>query len=404
MMRSRPARLTLCALAWLALGAAALLALHTQTIVDERMAALTAFEDAARDASDVLDDIQAGQQAYVSAGQDSREWTAKVSSYLRNTVAGIEMLKATALTPVGKTALDEAATAAATVTAIDRRVRDQISAGEVRSAAETVYSEGADALSSARADVDAAVDAERQAAAGFKAASQRTAIYGGAAALLLVAAIVGLLATGTPEAAAVEGGDTAAASLEQAMQTLRAQSGDGEADVASHEPTSASLLPTIAELCTQFGCVQEVEDLKVLLSQAASLLNARGVIVWLGTASGADLRPVAAHGYSEATLARLDSVPRDADNAAAKCYRTGALQIVAARRGESQGAVVAPLLLASGCIGALTAEIRDAGEESSEEVRSLATIVAAQLAGVLATAAEGRAASDTEAEPHAAAG
>jgi hypothetical protein len=46
--------------------------------------------------------------------------------------------------------------------------------------------------------------------------------------------------------------------------------------------------------------------------------------------------------------------------------------------------VVAPVLTADGCIGVLSAEIRDGGE-ASETVQALAAIVAAQLAGVLAS-------------------
>jgi GAF domain-containing protein len=84
-------------------------------------------------------------------------------------------------------------------------------------------------------------------------------------------------------------------------------------------------------------------------------------------------------------IARIPPVARSADNAAAAAYRSGTLQIVAARPGASIGAVVAPILSPDGCMGALSAEIRSGGE-TSESVRALAAIFAAQLAGVLATA------------------
>jgi GAF domain-containing protein len=48
--------------------------------------------------------------------------------------------------------------------------------------------------------------------------------------------------------------------------------------------------------------------------------------------------------------------------------------------------VVAPILAADGCIGALSAEIRDGGE-TSDSVQALAVIFAAQLAGVLTVTA-----------------
>jgi hypothetical protein len=110
---------------------------------------------------------------------------------------------------------------------------------------------------------------------------------------------------------------------------------------------------------------------------------------------------VLAYGYSDAALSRLASVPRSANNAAAAAYRSGAVQIVGAVAGGAQGAVVAPLLSADGCIGALTAELPH-GREQQAATQALAQILAAQLAGVLAPAAA--AAPEGAAEAHTAAG
>ncbi len=146
---------------------------------------------------------------------------------------------------------------------------------------------------------------------------------------------------------------------------------------------SVPALKAAAELCTELGRVSDPEDLKKLLVRAAGALDASGLIIWIGSPAGADLRPVLAHGYSPQALARMAAVPRSADNAAATAYRTSALQIVLSRPGASSGAVVAPLLSPEGCIGALTAEINDRGE-TSDAVQALAEIFAAQLASVLA--------------------
>jgi hypothetical protein len=54
---------------------------------------------------------------------------------------------------------------------------------------------------------------------------------------------------------------------------------------------------------------------------------------------------------------------------------------VTSRPNGPLGAVVAPLLSADGCVGALTAEVKDGGEKS-EQVQALASIFAAQLAGI----------------------
>jgi hypothetical protein len=104
--------------------------------------------------------------------------------------------------------------------------------------------------------------------------------------------------------------------------------------------------------------------------------------------TGETLRPVLAHGYAPQILARISAVPCSADNAAAAAYRTGTLQVVQSHLGGSNGAavagaIVAPILAAEGCIGALSAEINNGGE-GSEAIQSVAAIVAAQLASILA--------------------
>ena len=156
------------------------------------------------------------------------------------------------------------------------------------------------------------------------------------------------------------------------------------------------------DVVTDFGRVRDLDELTRVLGRAAEVMDASGLMVWIGSATGDDLRPVLAHGYSEEMIARMPPVPRSADNAAAAAYRSGTLQIVASRPGGASGAVVAPILSADGCIGALSAEIRSGGE-TSESVQALASIFAAQLAGVLGTAPAATAAARKSAEPRAAA-
>jgi hypothetical protein len=135
---------------------------------------------------------------------------------------------------------------------------------------------------------------------------------------------------------------------------------------------------------TDLGRVRDLDELTDVLGRAAEVMDASGLIVWVGSPDGADLRPVLAHGYSADTLARLPAVPRSADNAAAAAYRLGTTQIVHSRPGGSRGAVIAPILSPDGCIGALSAEIRSGGE-TSQSVQALASIFAAQLAGIVAS-------------------
>jgi hypothetical protein len=153
-------------------------------------------------------------------------------------------------------------------------------------------------------------------------------------------------------------------------------------------PRTSVVLKTAAELATDLGRVRNPEELERLLGRTADLLDAAGLVVWVGAAdaAGESLRPVLAHGYTPQILARMAAVPYTADNAAAAAYRTGTLQVVQSRAGTATvapGAIVAPILGTDGCIGALSAEIKNGGE-GSEAVQAVAAIVAAQLAGILA--------------------
>jgi len=142
------------------------------------------------------------------------------------------------------------------------------------------------------------------------------------------------------------------------------------------------VLRAASQLCTDFGRVSDAEELRQLVGRAAELMDASGLIVWVAAAGSTQLSPALSHGYLPEMISRLPPLARSADNAAACAFRTSQIQIVLARPGESNGAIVAPLLSSEGCIGVLSAEIRGGGE-TSESVQALAAIFAAQLAGVL---------------------
>ena len=77
-------------------------------------------------------------------------------------------------------------------------------------------------------------------------------------------------------------------------------------------------------------------------------------------------------------LARMGSIGRDADNAAAAAYRQGELRTVPAHD-SLPGAIVAPIITGDGCVGVLAAEMRH-GAERDEATQAIAAILAAQLA------------------------
>ena len=209
---------------------------------------------------------------------------------------------------------------------------------------------------------------------------RQQAITGGAAAAVL--ALVVLLLIPIRRAPIAEDSLVGAPSHSIAPFPVAARAAAASNEATS--PTTGKIFRAAADLATDFGRVRDLEELTRILGRAADLLDASGLMVWMGTTSGGDLRPVLAHGYSSEMIARIPPVARSADNAAAAAYRSGTLQIVLSRPGVSIGAVVAPILSADGCIGALSAEVRGGGE-TSELVQALAAIFASHLAGVLAT-------------------
>ena len=398
-MRSRAARLTFGAVAWIALGTAVAFLIRSEKQIAEMQAALRAFDMHAREGTDALADLRASQQAYVAAGQGVAFWMPKVAATVDAATTTIAALGQAATSAETRSALDEASRTLAEFSAVDKRARDYLKTEQQLMAADVVFTEGGETALRAARQVETARVAEHQAFDTSEAARRKQqALAMAAAAGLAALVILLLLPAGKREASSADTPPAARSGwLAEAAQPASAPAAAGDELLlrgslegpAPYVPSRSAgpVLKAAAQLCTDFGRVSDLEELRTLLARAADVMDASGLVVWLGDAAGGDLRPVLAHGYSPQTIARMPTVPRSANNAAAAAYRAGQLQIVLARPGSAGGAVVAPLLSSEGCIGALSAEIRGGGE-TSDSVQALATIFAAHLAGVRATTPE----------------
>jgi transcriptional regulator with XRE-family HTH domain len=157
----------------------------------------------------------------------------------------------------------------------------------------------------------------------------------------------------------------------------------------------------VAQLCTELGRVDSASQLQPLLRDAAKILDAVGLIVWVWDDIATELRPALAHGYSERVLAQLPGVKRDADNLTAAAFRAGEARSIAGSNGtndpnETNGALAVPLLTPAGCAGVLAIEL-PAGSEHAAPVRAAATFFAAMLAQLVG-GGSGAQASASEAE------
>ena len=142
------------------------------------------------------------------------------------------------------------------------------------------------------------------------------------------------------------------------------------ADADGTSPVDVDFL-AVAHVCTGFGRVRNADDLQPLLQEAARILDATGLIVWLWDDATAELRPALVYGYSEKVLAQLPTVGRDADNATAAAFRS-------ARLCATSGALVMPMVESEGCAGVLALELQD-GREQSALVQAASMIFAAAL-------------------------
>jgi hypothetical protein len=377
-MRSRALRLTFGAAALITIGAAAFLLIRSERQIRRLDASVRAFDQHAREAVDALADARAAQHAYVAAGQGAPFWMSKVSATTEAATAALKSLRQSA-GPGTHAALDEAAASTAGFATIDQRVRDYLTSDQPLMAADVIFTEGGDAAATASRQIETARQAEHQKVDVDVAVirKQEAMIAGGAAALV---GIIVLLLIPVPRAKVADTGTGAHTSLSLSTP-LAAVPPVAPAPVR----TQNAMFKAAADLATEFGRVRDLDELRQVLGRTAEVMDASGLIVWIGSTSGGDLRPALAHGYSADTIARIPPVARSADNAAACAYRTGALQIVLSRPGGRSGAIVAPILSPDGCIGALSAELRGGGE-TFDGIQALASICAAHLAGVLAAA------------------
>jgi len=376
-MRSALFRVTIGAIAWVAIGAAAYFLFTTEQRITGLTASLQAFDARARQATGALVESRVAQQAYVAAGQGIGFWMPRVTS---NTEAAQASLTAMhqAASAASQTPLEQAAATVTEFGSIEKRVRDYLKSGQQLMAGDVIFTEGTDAAATATRQIETARQAEQESVdatiAGMR--KQEATIAAGAAG---VTALMVLLLV--PVSRKTQATDTAEANA-SATPTI------APAPTIDTTSTSGATFKSVAALATEFGQVRDVDDLKRLIGRVANAMDASGVMVWMAAPGVGELRAVLSHGYSADVLARIPPVPRTADNAAAAAVRSAKLQIVVSRPGTSTGAVVAPILSAEGCVGALSAEIRH-GAETSEAVQALAEIFAAHLAGVLSLAPAG---------------
>jgi hypothetical protein len=310
-----------------------------------------------------LDAVTRAQQAHVIPSPDQDP--SRAPALIEQVRAEIERLRPHVRAIEAGRALQVVAAAAAALQDVEGRAQEHLRLGQDLMAGDIIFSEGREADASVAAGLRTLRAAEDDAYGTARAAALDSSwTILGAVAVLWVASVA--LLTRLPAAG------QEASSAFAPVHPVR--------EPAPIEPVRATHpdLQAAADVCTAIGRLTSAEELPRLLQQAASVLEASGIVLWM--AAGEQLFAAAAVGYAPELIRRLGPIHRAAINATAAAWRTGALQIVSSH-GADPGALVAPMLGPDRCIGVLAVETV---REDDPAARAVTSLLAAQLAAALA--------------------
>jgi hypothetical protein len=422
-MKNRFVRIALVVLALAAQAAAGFFVYRTEeALVSLRVEAAALAGGAAR-AQALVGDLRAAQTGLVANGQDPSFWVPKVAALAKDAVTAIEKIDRGRLASDAAQDLAAATAALTDFTRTSDRVRDLLATDQPLTASSLAFGDAARHLETA-AGALAGVVSSQAAEVDREAARWRPReglALAGAAALTLAALLL-LLPRASQETMPAEAeGPAAGLALPLVMPSTGDLSGLGRSgfDLDIRRPAappSAAPLPeppreseeaivddlkretalrlnteaqvdlaAAARLCSDLAQVKDAAQLPALLARAAELLDASGIVLWLAGPEGTVLRPAASVGYSDHTLSRMKGLSGRSDNAVSVAFREGRMEVVAGAK-DRNGAVVVPIVTVGGCAGAMAAEVRH-GAESSPPVQAVVTIIAAQLASLVADTA-----------------
>ena len=419
-MKNRFVRIALVVLALAAQAAAGFFVHSTeQALASARAEAAALAGDAAR-AQTAIGDLRGAQTGLVANGQDPSFWVPKVAALAKDATAAIEKIDRDRLAADAAQDLAAATAALAEFTRASDGVRDLLATDQPLTASSLAFGDAARHLATAAGALTGVVSS--QAAAVDRDAARlrpREGLALAGAASLTLAALLLLLPRVSQETTPAEAeGPAASLALPLNMPSASDLGGLGRSgfDLDIRRPaapppteplpeppreseeaivddlkretalrlnTEAPVdLTAAARLCSDLARVKDAGQLPALLGRAAELLDASGIVLWLAGAEGTVLRPAASVGYSDHTLSRMKALSGRSDNAVSVAFREGRMEIVGGTK-ERNGAVVVPIVTVGGRTGALAAEIRH-GAESSPSIQAVVTIVAAQLASLVA--------------------
>jgi hypothetical protein len=319
-------------------------------------------------------DIGAAQATYTAPDAALAPTAQRVTSLAQEIVTRSADLRPKLRSADAASKLQALASGADAFLAADQRVRAQLQEGDGALTAGGIFDDSRKALADMRTALSDIAAAEPAIFASERARleQQLWTVLGATAGVWLLGL---LLLARRPKLASSPAATTAGPGIAPHENTNQPESATGEPPA----PAPAIDLAAAADLCTSIARLTSAAALPDLLARAASVLDASGIILWMG--AGEELFAATAHGYDPKVIARLGPIHRSADNATADAWRTGEVRTVAGDM-MSNGAIVAPMWGPDSCIGVLAAEIRN-GREADAATRAVAAMIAAQLAAIV---------------------
>jgi hypothetical protein len=368
MLQKRVVRLTILALLVASGIAAAVFAWDSQRRIDSLESERLAIETTTDRLLQAVASISAVQQAYIDYGQRDETSFARVAALLRQVATDAGAVQRSARDGVSVAALEQFSAALGAAAGAEMEARNSLVAGDSFAAADTLFDAARAPVRTMESTLRVVRDAEAVRFSNARTATARSTWMGiGAIALLWVA---GLIVLTTVPGTRVQPVDVAPAPVAAPVTP----------DVAiGPQHASALELSAAAAVCAEIARLTDPAALPDLLRRAATILGARGIVIWMG--AGDELFAAMAYGYESTVMSRLRPIRRSADNATAAAWRAGELRTVAAA-GTGFGAIIAPIAGPAGPFGVIAAEVRD-GREHDVATRAVTAIIASQLAGVL---------------------
>jgi hypothetical protein len=343
-----------------------------------------------------LADLRAAQAGYVATGQGAAFWMNEVADLTARIESDLTAARYRTLSDTARTRYDRALAALSDFGNIDDRARQYVDDDQLFFASDLVFMDGPEAGRRAAADVALAREAEATAAVDRLTRLTWTRFGMNALAVVFLLLVAVFAARGrltedeapTAEVRTPHELSILAPEPDVAVGPLPVSAEERPAPAAAPSPAAESSLDLTpaAELCSDLARIMDGRDLPALVERTATVLGAKGVVLWAVDSSGAMLRPALTHGYSDRVLARLGTLQVDAENVTSLAFRSMRPQLMNGADDDTPGALAVPLVTTSGCVGVLAAETRK--PRPGDEMMALARIVAAQFSTVVTPAAE----------------